>query len=58
MERKIIVKDDGGKSKEMAGESEIVLIETEQDPMVLLPHPLTTPCPLPDFCLLKTLAKE
>ena len=37
MERKIIVKDDGGKSKEMAGESEIVLIETEQDPMVL-PH--------------------
>ena len=45
IERKIIVKDDGGKSKEMEGESEIVLIETEQVPMVLpsppflcLPH--------------------
>ena len=50
MERKIIVKDDGGKSKEMAGESEIVLIETEQDPMVLLPHPPTTPCPLTSVC--------
>ena len=37
MERKIIVKDDGGNSKEMEGESEIVLIETEQDPM-RLPH--------------------
>ena len=58
MERKIIVKDDGGKSKELEGESEIVLIETEQDPMRLPPNPPTTPCPLPAFCLWKTLVKE
>ena len=58
MERKIIVKDDGGKSKELEGESEIVLIETEQDPMRLPPNTPTTPCPLPAFCLWKTLVKE
>ena len=58
MERKIIVKDDGGKSKELEGESEIVLIETEQDPMRLPPNTPPTPCPLPAFCLWKTLVKE
>ena len=58
MERKIIVKDDSGKSKGMEGESEIVLTETEQDPMRLPPNHPTTPCPLPAFCLWKTLVKE
>ena len=58
MERKIIVKDDGGNSKEMEGESEIVHIETEQDPMRLPPNPPPTPGPLPAFCLWKTLVKE
>ena len=47
IERKIIVKDDGGKSKEMEGESEIVLIETEQVPMVLPSPPFLC---LPPVC--------